>query len=215
MASASATLTNLSVKPEGGENQNLLMPKLQYRFRVNFINFGFDDDSSLVLTRQIVDCARPQVQFDEITMNVYNSRVYLAGKHTWQTLAINVRDDASGNVSKAVGAQLQRQLDFYEQSSASSGSDYKFMTQIQILDGGNGISTPGVLENWNLVGCYLQQANYQTLAYGTSDAVTIALTLRFDNAIQMNKGGTAVDAEGAGVGQSGLQTFPSSTDTAT
>ena len=205
MASASATLTNLSVKPEGGENQNLLMPKLQYRFRVNFINFGFDDDSSLVLTRQIVDCARPQVQFDEITMNVYNSRVYLAGKHTWQTLAINVRDDASGNVSKAVGAQLQRQLDFYEQSSASSGSDYKFMTEIQILDGGNGISTPGVLE----------QANYQTLAYGTSDAVTIALTLRFDNAIQMNKGGTAVDAEGAGVGQSGLQTFPSSTDTAT
>ena len=64
MASASATLTNLSVKPEGGENQNLLMPKLQYRFRVNFINFGFDDDSSLVLTRQIVDCARPKVQFD-------------------------------------------------------------------------------------------------------------------------------------------------------
>ena len=66
MATASDTLAKLSVQPEGGANQNLLMPKLQYRFRVNFINFGFDDDSSLILTRQVVDCARPQVQFDEI-----------------------------------------------------------------------------------------------------------------------------------------------------
>ena len=70
MATASDTLAKLSVQPEGGANQNLLMPKLQYRFRVNFINFGFDDDSSLILTRQVVDCARPQVQFDEITKDV-------------------------------------------------------------------------------------------------------------------------------------------------
>ena len=47
MASASDTLKNLSVRPEGRDNVNLLMPKLQYRFRVNFINFGFDDDSAL------------------------------------------------------------------------------------------------------------------------------------------------------------------------
>jgi hypothetical protein len=148
-------------------------------------------------------------------MNVYNSRVYLAGKHTWQTLAINVRDDASGNVSKAVGAQLQRQLDFYEQSSAAAGGDYKFSTEIQILDGGNGINTPTVLENWSLAGCFLQQANYQTLNYGTSDAVTIAMTLRYDNAIQTNAGGDINGVPGAGVGQSGLQTFPSAISTAT
>ena len=215
MATASDTLAKLSVQPEGGANQNLLMPKLQYRFRVNFINFGFDDDSSLILTRQVVDCARPQVQFDEITMNVYNSRVYLAGKHTWQTLAINVRDDASGNVSKAVGAQLQRQLDFFEQSSAAAGGDYKFETEIQILDGGNGINTPTVLENWSLAGCFLQQANYNQLNYGTSDAVTIAMTLRYDNAIQTNAGGDINGVPGAGVGQSGLQTFPSTNGTAT
>ena len=187
-------------------NQGLLMPKLQYRFRVNFINFGFDDDSSLILTRQVVDCARPQVQFDEITMNVYNSRVYLAGKHTWQTLAINVRDDASGNISKAVGAQLQKQLDFFEQQSAASGQDYKFSTEIQILDGGNGINAPQVLENWSLAGCFLQQANYQTLNYGTSEAVTIALTIRYDNAIQTNGSGELASLPGAGVGQGGLQT---------
>ena len=207
MATASDTLRNLSVQPEDGSNQGLLMPKLQYRFRVNFIDFGAigDDQGALTLTRQVIDAARPQVQFDEITLNAYNSRVYLAGKHTWQPLSINVRDDASGLISKAVGAQLQKQLDFFEQQSAASGSDYKFSTEIQILDGGNGINTPIVLENWSLAGCFLQQANYQTLNYGASEAVTIALTIRYDNAIQTNGSGDLTSLPGSGVGQSGLQ----------
>ena len=207
MATASDTLRNLSVQPEDGSNQGLLMPKLQYRFRVNFIGLGAqgDDQGALSLTRQVIDAARPQVQFDEITLNAYNSRVYLAGKHTWQPLAINIRDDASGLVSKAVGAQLQKQLDFFEQQSAASGQDYKFSTEIQILDGGNGQNVPFVLETWSLAGCFLQQANYQTLNYSASEAVTIALTLRYDNAIQTSGTGDLAKLPGAGVGQSGLQ----------
>lgn len=182
------SLNNLSVygSDGGAGNQTLLMPKLQYRFRVEFLNFGFLDDNQgpLALTRQIVDVSRPQVQFDEITLNVYNSRIYLAGKHTWQPLTVNVRDDANGQVSRAVGQQLQKQLDFQQQASAAAGGDYKFTTIIDILDGGNGTAVPVILETWELYGCYVQQANYQTLNYGTSDAVTIALTLRYDNALQ-------------------------------
>jgi len=206
MPSASATLQNLSVvTPEGVGNDRLLMPKLQYRFRITFSNFGLNSDLG-VLTRQVVDCARPQVQFDEITLNVYNSRVYLAGKHTWQTLAINLRDDATGAIQKQVGAQLQKQLDFYQQASAVSGGDYKFDTNIQILDGGNGADAPTVLEDWALSGCFLQQANYQTLNYGTSDAVTIALTIRYDNAIQYDGGGTLAGVGGpVGRGASDIQ----------
>jgi hypothetical protein len=210
MASASDTLAKLSVNTDDATgNQSLLMPKLQYRFRVNFIGLGDigATNEELSLTRQVIDCARPQVQFDEITLNAYNSRVYLAGKHTWQTLAINVRDDASGLVSQAVGAQLQRQLDFYEQASAPTGSDYKFQMEIQILDGGNGVTTPNVLENWSLAGCFLQQANYQTLNYATSEAVSIAMTIRFDNAIQTNGSEGSLDSlPGAGVGQTGILT---------
>lgn len=196
MPSASATLQNLSVVPEGTGNEKLLMPKLQYRFRVMFSNFGFPSADQTVLTRQVIDCARPQVQFDEITLNVYNSRVYLAGKHTWQTLAINVRDDATGAISAAVGAQLQKQLDFFNQSSATAGGNYKFDMDIQILDGGNGSNEPQVLEDWSLSGCFLQQANYQTLNYGTSDAVTIAMTIRYDNAVQTDGLGGANNGVG-------------------
>jgi len=219
MATASETLQNLSVRTEGGDNQGLLMPKLQYRFRVNFYDFGGTGDGSgeLALTRQVIDAARPQVQFDEITLNAYNSRVYLAGKHTWQPLSINVRDDASGSVAQAVGAQLQKQLDFYEQQSAAAGEDYKFSTEIQILDGSNGAnsssSKSGTLEIWSLAGCFLQQANYQTLNYGTSEAVTIALTIRFDNAIQTSGSGDLDIGPGSGVGQSGLQSTRTPTGT--
>jgi len=185
MATASQSLFNMTVASDNaGGNQGLLMPKLQFRFRVSFLNFGVDATGGLQLTKQVIDCARPQVQFDEVTLNVYNSTMYVAGKPKWQPLSVNIRDDASGSVSKAVGQQLQKQFDFVEQASAAVGGDYKFQTNIEILDGGNGTLAPTVLETWELYGCFLQQANYQSLNYGTSDQVTIALTIRFDNAIK-------------------------------
>ena len=184
MATASQSLFNMTVASDNaGGNQGLLMPKLQFRFRVNFLNFG-TNTSTIELTKQVIDCSRPNVQFTEITLPIYNSTMYLAGKHAWQTLAINIRDDASNSVSKLVGQQLQKQMDFVEQASAASGQDYKFQTNIEILDGGNGTTAPIVLETWECYGCFLQTANYNTLNYGTSDVVTIALTIRFDNAIQ-------------------------------
>ena len=184
MATASQSLFNMTVASDNaGGNQGLLMPKLQFRFRVNFLNFG-TNTSTIELTKQVIDCSRPNVQFTEITLPIYNSTMYLAGKHSWQTLSVNIRDDASNSVARLVGQQLQKQMDFVEQASAASGQDYKFQTNIEILDGGNGTTAPIVLETWECYGCFLQTANYNTLNYGTSDVVTIALTLRFDNAIQ-------------------------------
>ena len=148
-----------------------------------------------------MDCSRPNVQFTEIPINIYNSTMYLAGKAAWQTLAINVRDDASNTVSKLVGQQLQKQMDFVEQASAATGQDYKFQTNIEILDGGNGSTAPIVLETWECYGCFVQTANYNTLNYGTNEAVSIALTLRFDNAIQAPIGsgvGSAIGRRAAG-----------------
>jgi len=185
MATASQSLFNMTVASDNaGGNQGLLMPKLQYRFRVLFLNFGVDTTGGLNLTKQVIDCSRPQVNFPEITIPVYNSTLYLAGKHQWSPMSVNIRDDASGTVARAVGQQLQKQLDFVEQASAATGQDYKFQTNIEILDGGNGANAPVVLETWELYGCFLQNANYNSLNYGTSDVVTISLSIRFDNAIQ-------------------------------
>lgn len=163
--------------------QGLLMPKLKFRFRVTFENFGVDPQTT-ELTKQVIDFKRPTLSFEEILIPVYNSKVYLAGKPTWEPVTCTLRDDATGSVSKRVGEQMQKQFDFMEQASASSGIDYKFITKFEVLDGGNGANQPAVLETWELYGCYISNADYGDANYGTNDPMTIALTLRYDNAIQ-------------------------------
>jgi hypothetical protein len=167
--------------------QGLLMPKLQYRFRVSLENFGVSAGEVTELTKQVQDVTRPNVSFETMTVDVYNSRVYLAGKHTWEAITLTLRDDATGAVQKLVGEQLQRQFDFMEQSSAASGIDYKFVTRIEILDGGNGNYAPETLETF-------ESANYNSLAYSANEPVTVALTVKYDNAIQTS------GASGGGVG---------------
>ena len=162
------------------------MPKLQYRFRVFLDNFGTTGgaDGTREISRQVVDVTRPNVSFDQITVDTYNSRTYLAGKHTWEPITLTLREDANNNVQKIVGQQLQRQFDFFEQSSAVSSGTYKFQTRIEILDGGNGATGANVIDRFHLVGCYIESANYNTLAYATNDPVTTTLSIRYDNAIQ-------------------------------
>jgi hypothetical protein len=113
----------------------------------------------------------------------------LQGKPEWQETTINLRDDATGAVSKLVGAQIQKQFDFMEQSSAASGINYKFQLTYDVLDGGNGNTTPTVLESWELDGCFLSSVDYGDMNYNSNDPVTIALTIRFDNAVQTAGGG--------------------------
>ncbi len=187
---AISTLSRITVPldtSDSASSQGLLMPKLQYRFRVTLENFGISTPTT-ELTKQVVSAGRPQVEFEEMEIHTYNTRAYLAGKHAWQPITITLREDVNNRVQKLVGEQLQKQFDFFEQSSAASGIDYKFTTRIEILDGGNGANTPNVLETFELYGCFVQNANYNELDYSNSEPVTIELSIRYDNAIQTPQG---------------------------
>ena len=192
-----STLSKITVPLASGDsasNQGLLMPKLQYRFRVSLQNFGVTTPTT-ELTKQVVDVTRPTVAFEPIEIPVYNSKAYLAGKHTWSPVTLNLREDVNNNVQKLVGEQLQKQFDFFEQSSAASGQDYKFTTTIEILDGGNGANTPTTLETFELYGCFVTNANYNELAYANNEPMRVTLEIQYDNAIQTPQGtglGTAV-----------------------
>ena len=176
---------------QSSPTQGLIMPKLKYRFRVTFTNLGVSGTVTDI-SKQVVDFARPNVTFENIDLPIYNSTIKLAGKYSWADVTCNVRDSADGAVSKLIGEQLQKQLDFAEMSSASSGIDYKFLTYFEVLDGGNGANLPKTLEAWSLLGCYLQGVNYNDFNYGTNEAATISMTIRFDNAIQDAQGGGGV-----------------------
>lgn len=199
------SLNNIGVPTDSG-NQVLLMPKLKYRFRVTLLGFGVS--AATELTKQVVDVTRPNVGFEEIELPIYNSKVFVAGKYTLETVSLNLRDDASGQVQKLVGQQIQKQFDFVEQSSARSGIDYKFTMKIEVLDGGNGANEVNILETFNLYGCFVTAADYGDLNYGTNEAAQIALTIRFDNLEQYGAGETTV---GTGIGASVTRTLGEAT----
>lgn len=179
---------------QSASTQGLLMPKLKYRFRAVFENFGVSTDR-VELTKQVATISRPNLNFNPFTIDIYNSKVNLVGKPSWEPVSVTLRDDAGGNVSKLVGEQIQKQFDFAEQSSASSGIDYKFVLKFEMLDGGNGANAPTVLETWELYGALVQTVNYGDMDYSSNEPATIALTVMYDNAVQAPVGtgiGTAV-----------------------
>jgi hypothetical protein len=196
---AITSLNNIGIPTTNaaGSTQVLLMPKLKYRFRVTLLGFGVA--AATELTKQVQDVTRPKVSFEEMTLDVYNSKVKLAGKYTLENITLTLRDDASGQVQKMVGQQIQKQFDFMEQASARSGIDYKFTTRIEVLDGGNGALVPNTLETFELYGCFLQNADYGDANYSTNEHMTVALTIAYDNLSQFAAGSTAVSPIG-GIG---------------
>ena len=192
---AIAALSNFTVplaSDQSASSQGLLMPKLKYRFRITFENFG-TSGSTTELTKQVAEAARPSLKFADQKIEIYNSVIHYAGKPAWDPIKVVLRDDVTNNVTTLVGEQNQKQFDFFEQSSAASAGDYKFTMRIELLDGGNGARTPTVLEQWQLYGCYLSQVDYGDVNYGSgTDPVTIALTVKYDNAIQTDAAGEPV-----------------------
>jgi hypothetical protein len=170
------TLSKFGV-PINGARNGMLMPKIKHRFRVRVNNFG-PIAGGLELTQQVVSVDRPNVSFDNTAVHSYNSVMYYANKPMWQAINLTARDDITNSLSALVGHQLQKQMNFFEQTSVAAGINYKFQTIIEILDGGN----TTVFETWTLEGCFLESVNYQNLEYSSSEAVDIQMTVKFDNA---------------------------------
>ena len=196
---AITSLNNIGIPTTNaaGSTQVLLMPKLKYRFRVTLLGFGVA--AATELTKQVQDVTRPKVSFEEMALDVYNSKVKLAGRHTLENVTLTLRDDASGQVQKLVGQQIQKQFDFMEQASARSGIDYKFTMRIEVLDGGNGALVPSTLETFELYGCFVQNADYGDANYSTNEHMTVALTIAYDNLAQFAAGAASVSPIG-GIG---------------
>lgn len=165
----------------GTSGIGILMPKLKYRFRVSMQNFG-PTGSALELTQQVITAGRPNIQHNRTALHSYNNVMYIPQKPEWQSLEVVVRDDVTNGVSSLVAAQLQKQMNHFDQTSKLAGINYKFVTQIETLDGGN-VST---LENWYLEGCFLETVTYDQFDYSSSEPMQITLTISFDNATQDN-----------------------------
>lgn len=183
MADANAILKTKSKfgVPVTTDEAGILMPKLKFRFRVSLLDGFGGQTETKKFTQNVMNVTRPKINYEEVVIDSYNSKVYVQGKHAWDPITVVVRDDITNSVSRIVGAQNQKQLNHFEQTSPVSGTDYKFNMQVEILDGQSSNPT----EVWNLEGCFLTNVDYSDTDYATNEPVTVSMTVRYDNAIHM------------------------------
>jgi len=193
------TLDKFGVPIDGARQGPLKQPKTKYRFRVRFLNLGSIGNTANDLTLNLDSTTLPTINHEEVAVHSYNSIAYYAGKASFNTIEMVVRDDVSNSATRNIGAQEQLQLDHYNQTGYRSATNYKFTTFIEVLDGGN----TAVLEQWTLEGCWLVSSNFGDMNYSQSENKTISMTIRFDNATYVDENGNTLmatpssDPEGA------------------
>lgn len=177
------TLNKFGLPVTTGDNTTILTPKYKNRFRV--LVFGFGNTPSTAtndFTRQVATCGRPNRNFNDTALHIYNNVVYLPQKPEWDPIDITLRDDINNAASSLVSAQLNSQMNTYTQAAAPAGANFKFTMLLQTLDGTMG--DDNVLEQWNLEGCYIQQVQYGDMDFSSSEPMMMTLTIRYDNATQ-------------------------------
>lgn len=191
-----ATLSQVGIP---GAGFGILHPKQRHRWQVTFVGLAalVPGASSREITRQATTITRPSVTFEQVPIHRYNSIAYVAGKHEWEPISLTIEDDITGLASYAVQGQLETQqrliggdLPGEWLNTAATGSDYKFGTILEMLDGNEGI-----VERWKIEGCFIMSADYGDMDYSSSDAATITMQIRYDHARQELTGqgyGTAI-----------------------
>jgi|SRR5882672_1951494 len=182
MEATMPTLQNFGVSTgDAFSRGGILMPKIKNRFRVFVSNFGIPG-AEVLFTQQVLTVGRPNCNFNPQTVHSYNSVAYYAGKAEWEAVTVTVRDDVTNAVTRLIAAQMQRQMNFFEQTVPLSAGDYKFQMRVECLDGGGTAQDDAlVLERWEFEGCLLATVNFETFDYSSADAMTIEMSVRFDN----------------------------------
>ena len=120
---------------------------------------------------------RPQIQFDEVILEHMNVTRYVKGKGRWQPIDITLYDPV-------VPSAAQQVMEWIRLSHESiTGRDgyadfYKKDVSFQVLG-----PVGDVVEEWELKGTFIQDANFGDLDFATSDPVEITLTLKYDYAV--------------------------------
>lgn len=181
-----ATLSQVGI---AGVGNGILQPKPKNKWRVLFTglggaagaNSGVPNDLSL----QVVTATRPSLSYEEIQLDRYNSRIYVAGKHTFEPATLTVEDDITNRAANAIQTQLEKQQRLIGATgpwlnSEATAFTYKFGMVLEMLDGNEAVT-----ESWKYEGCYLSAVDWGDVDYSTGEKMTINLTVRFDHARQV------------------------------
>ena len=125
----------------------------------------------------IKTAARPTIAFEDITLDHINTKRYVKGKGEWQSLAISLYDPVVPSAAQAVMEWVR--LGHESVTGRDGYSDfYKKNITFNVLG-----PVGDIVEEWQLVGTYISEANFGTLDWSSNEPVNVELTLRYDYAI--------------------------------
>lgn len=185
MKAKKATLSQVGIP---GVGNGILQPKHKNRWQVLFTGLGgtLGSNSGVPndLALQVVTMTRPSLSYEEIQLDRYNSRAYVAGKHSFEPCSLTVEDDVTNRASNAIQTQLERQQRLIGatgpwMNTEATAFGYKFGMIIEMLDGNE-----TVVESWKYEGCFLQAVDWGDGDYSTGEKMIITLTVRYDHVRQ-------------------------------
>jgi hypothetical protein len=147
-------------------------PQRQNNFLFEIYGLGGDDKD--IINLSIVNAALPSISMDEIEITYGNTKVYVAGPATVETIPLVVRDYVDTNTREALLAWFG--LCFNPVTGAIGlAANYKKEGRIVITDpsGGNERSC-------RLTGCWLQALTHGPLDHTGGDPIQIEGTIRYD-----------------------------------
>jgi len=121
--------------------------------------------------------ARPTIAINPITLEHINLKRYVAGKAEWQPITITLYDPVVPSAAQAVMEWVRLH---HESVTGRDGyaDFYKKDVNVQILG-----PVGDIVEQWDLKGTWITNANFQTLDWGSDDTLNIEVELKFDYAI--------------------------------
>ena len=129
-------------------------------------------DSFLIKT-----AARPSVSIEEQTISYMNSKRYVAGLASFETLAVTLHDPIAPSGAQQVMEWVRTH---FESVSGRAGyaDFYKRDCQLKLVD-----PVGTVIELWDIKGAFLTNAGFGDVSYEDGGPMEISLTLRFDNCV--------------------------------
>ena len=125
----------------------------------------------------IKTAARPHITFEEVELDHMNVKRFVKGKGEWQTLQVSLYDPVVPSAAQSVMEWVR--LSHESVTGRDGYADfYKKDITFQVLG-----PVGDIVEEWKLKGAWIQDANFNDLAFDSNDVADITLTLRYDYAI--------------------------------
>jgi hypothetical protein len=120
---------------------------------------------------------RPNIEFEEVTLEHMNVKRFVKGKGTWSELEVTLYDPVVPSAAQAVMEWVR--LSHESVTGRDGYSDfYKKDVTIQVLG-----PVGDIVEEWKLKGAWIKSANFGELSFESNDPADITVTLRYDYAI--------------------------------